>query len=87
MHTFGYNSHIIFCHFFHKLNVVIFTAQMNGLKFFCVGKCPYSFSYGSTLLFCSPVKDTVVTNDCWGKGIMCHHGGYLTCTDKYNPRK
>ncbi|OQV17344.1 Alpha-L-fucosidase [Hypsibius exemplaris] len=33
----------------------------------------------------SPVKDTVVTNDRWGAGIMCHHGGYLTCTDKYNP--
>ena len=33
----------------------------------------------------SPVKDTVVTNDRWGKGIMCHHGGFLTCHDKYNP--
>ncbi|ESO90450.1 hypothetical protein LOTGIDRAFT_217885 [Lottia gigantea] len=33
----------------------------------------------------SPVRDTVVTNDRWGKGDMCHHGGYLTCTDKYNP--
>ncbi|XP_050412041.2 alpha-L-fucosidase [Patella vulgata] len=33
----------------------------------------------------SPVKDTVVTNDRWGNGDMCHHGGYLTCSDKYNP--
>ncbi|XP_796773.4 alpha-L-fucosidase [Strongylocentrotus purpuratus] len=33
----------------------------------------------------SPVKDTVVTNDRWGAGIRCHHGGYYTCTDKYNP--
>jgi hypothetical protein len=34
---------------------------------------------------CSPVKDTVVTNDRWGNGVMCHHGGYLTCSDRYNP--
>jgi len=33
----------------------------------------------------SPVKDTVVTNDRWGAGIPCHHGGYFTCHDKYNP--
>ncbi|GAU89543.1 hypothetical protein RvY_02084 [Ramazzottius varieornatus] len=33
----------------------------------------------------SPVKDTVVTNDRWGANIPCHHGGYYTCTDKYNP--
>jgi len=33
----------------------------------------------------SPVKDTVVTNDRWGNGIMCHHGGYFTCSDRYNP--
>ncbi|XP_055350488.1 alpha-L-fucosidase-like [Paramacrobiotus metropolitanus] len=33
----------------------------------------------------SPVKDTVVTNDRWGSGITCHHGGFLTCSDKYNP--
>jgi len=33
----------------------------------------------------SPVRDTVVTNDRWGRGTVCHHGGYLTCSDKYNP--
>lgn len=33
----------------------------------------------------SPVKDTVVTNDRWGRGVMCHHGGYYTCSDRYNP--
>ncbi|CAG2248121.1 FUCA [Mytilus edulis] len=33
----------------------------------------------------SPVKDTVVTNDRWGKGDICHHGGYFTCSDKYLP--
>jgi len=33
----------------------------------------------------SPVKDTVVTNDRWGTGTMCHHGGYYTCHDRYNP--
>ncbi|XP_037785481.1 alpha-L-fucosidase-like isoform X1 [Penaeus monodon] len=33
----------------------------------------------------SPVKDTVVVNDRWGRGIPCHHGSYYTCTDHYNP--
>ncbi|XP_071112373.1 alpha-L-fucosidase-like [Haliotis cracherodii] len=33
----------------------------------------------------SPVKDTVVTNDRWGKGDLCLHGGFLTCHDRYNP--
>lgn len=33
----------------------------------------------------SPVKDTVVTNDRWGSGVMCKHGGYFTCSDRFNP--
>jgi len=33
----------------------------------------------------SPVKDTVVTNDRWGSGIACHHGGFFTCHDRFNP--
>ncbi|CAF1176629.1 unnamed protein product [Adineta ricciae] len=33
----------------------------------------------------SPVKDTVVVNDRWGSGVPCHHGGYYTCSDHYNP--
>lgn len=33
----------------------------------------------------SPIKDTVVVNDRWGAGIMCNHGDFLTCHDKYNP--
>ncbi|XP_028395159.1 alpha-L-fucosidase-like [Dendronephthya gigantea] len=33
----------------------------------------------------SPVKDTVVVNDRWGSGCMCHHGGTYTCQDRYNP--
>jgi len=33
----------------------------------------------------SPVKDTVVTNDRWGAGTTCRHGGYFTCHDRYNP--
>ncbi|KAK3103969.1 hypothetical protein FSP39_023336 [Pinctada imbricata] len=35
----------------------------------------------------SPVKDTVVTNDRWGVGVMCKHGGFLTCSDRFNPGK
>jgi len=33
----------------------------------------------------SPVKDTVVTNDRWGNNTECKHGGFLTCSDHYNP--
>ncbi|XP_050413353.2 alpha-L-fucosidase [Patella vulgata] len=33
----------------------------------------------------SPVKDTVVTNDRWGSDATCHHGGFLTCSDRYQP--
>ncbi|XP_060046753.1 plasma alpha-L-fucosidase [Erinaceus europaeus] len=33
----------------------------------------------------SPVRDTVVTNDRWGAGTICTHGGYFTCRDRYNP--
>ena len=34
---------------------------------------------------CSPVKDTIVTNDRWGIGVTCHHGDFYTCSDRYNP--
>nr|BBG92283.1 alpha-L-fucosidase [Patiria pectinifera] len=33
----------------------------------------------------SPVKDTVVTNDRWGQGTSCKHGGFYSCNDRYNP--
>jgi alpha-L-fucosidase len=34
----------------------------------------------------SPVKDSIVTNDRWGSGnIICHHGDFYTCSDRYNP--
>ncbi|CAL4063220.1 unnamed protein product [Meganyctiphanes norvegica] len=33
----------------------------------------------------SPVKETVVVNDRWGKDARCHHGSFLTCNDRYNP--
>lgn len=34
---------------------------------------------------CSPVRDTIVTNDRWGRGSICTHGGYYTCSDRYTP--
>ena len=43
---------------------------------FCICPCVHS-----------PVKDTVVTNDRWGAGTTCRHGGYFTCHDRYNPGK
>ena len=27
----------------------------------------------------------VVTNDRWGKGCYCKHGGYYNCADRYSP--
>ncbi|OXA64236.1 Plasma alpha-L-fucosidase [Folsomia candida] len=33
----------------------------------------------------SPVKNTVVVNDRWGRGTGCKHGGYFNCQDRYNP--
>ncbi|XP_046360949.2 alpha-L-fucosidase-like [Haliotis rufescens] len=33
----------------------------------------------------SPVKDSVVVNDRWGKDAWCKHGDYYTCRDRYNP--
>lgn len=33
----------------------------------------------------SPVKDRVVVNDRWGRGIGCHHGDFYSCKDRYNP--
>ncbi|XP_023212399.1 alpha-L-fucosidase-like [Centruroides sculpturatus] len=35
----------------------------------------------------SPVKDVIAVNDRWGSGMACHHGGYFTCQDRYNPGK
>ncbi|XP_029685679.1 plasma alpha-L-fucosidase-like [Takifugu rubripes] len=33
----------------------------------------------------SPVRDTVVTNDRWGYGSICTHGGFYTGIDRYIP--
>lgn len=33
----------------------------------------------------SPVKDVVVVNDRWGIDMLCKHGDFYTCTDRYNP--
>jgi len=35
----------------------------------------------------SPVKNTVVTNDRWGKGTRNTHGGFYSGLDRYNPGK
>ena len=34
---------------------------------------------------CSPVKDTVVSNDRWGDETMCKIGGVISCLDRFNP--
>lgn len=33
-----------------------------------------------------PQKD-IITNDRWGKGCYCKHGGYFNCADRYSPTK
>lgn len=33
----------------------------------------------------SPVADTVVSNDRWGHETLCQHGGFFTCSDRFNP--
>jgi len=33
----------------------------------------------------SPVKERIVTNDRWGRGTLCKHGDFFTCSDRYNP--
>ncbi|XP_025835138.1 tissue alpha-L-fucosidase [Agrilus planipennis] len=33
----------------------------------------------------SPVKDTVVVNDRWGKNCSCRHGDFYNCKDHYDP--
>lgn len=33
----------------------------------------------------SPVKNTVVVNDRWGKGVSGKHGGFLTYSDHFDP--
>eukprot|EP00921_Rhytidocystis_pertsovi_P027018 GHVQ01043540.1.p1 GENE.GHVQ01043540.1~~GHVQ01043540.1.p1 ORF type:complete len:614 (-),score=66.18 GHVQ01043540.1:305-2146(-) len=33
----------------------------------------------------SPVKDEIVTNDRWGRGTDCQHGGVFNCYNRYNP--
>ena len=33
----------LFCNFFNKLKLVFFTANVNGLKVFCVGNSSHSF--------------------------------------------
>lgn len=31
------------------------------------------------------MKDSVVVNDRWGKGVTCKHGSFVTCKDRFNP--
>lgn len=43
------------------------------------------FSSKNRLYNDSPVRDTIVTNDRWGKGTLCEHGDFITCSDRFNP--
>ena len=64
---FGYNPHIIFCHFFYNMNLAIFSAEVNRFYVSCV--C--NFSYSFTLI---PLK---LYRCCLGHGLkMCILFGY-----------
>ena len=47
--------------------------------------CIRHLSLHSGLLFLVPFQDVVVTNDRWGAGCACKHGGYFNCADKFTP--
>ena len=68
-----------------KLNIlnVRFRVLFARIKRFFMQKKLWLVKY--TEHYFSPVKDTVVTNDRWGTGCACKHGGYYTCADRYNP--
>ena len=55
-----------------------------SVKLACVS---FTSVINANSFFISPVKDTVVTNDRWGSGCSCKHGGFYTCSDRYNPGK
>ena len=66
VHIYGYNPQIIFCHFFYKMNLVIFPAEVNRYKVSCVCNSSYSFTL-------SPLK----LIRCLGHGLkMCILFGY-----------
>lgn len=50
-------------------------------------KCMALCMFCSPDFLFSPVKDTIVVNDRWGKGTHCTHGDYFTCVDRYHPSK
>jgi alpha-L-fucosidase len=35
----------------------------------------------------STVAQTAVYNDRWGQDVLCQHGSYRTCSDRYNPNQ
>ena len=56
-----------------------------GLSAVCIFFSSWSGSLTMFYVFFSPVKDSVVINDRWGNNVGCHHGGFYTCGDRYNP--
>ncbi|XP_001641290.2 plasma alpha-L-fucosidase [Nematostella vectensis] len=66
----------------YEPDVVWADGQSGGSSDYWTSKDFLAWLYNS-----SPVKDKVVVNDRWGEECACHHGGFFTCHDHYNPGK
>ena len=63
--------------------IVLYFESEPLLKFYNLEA--WSGSLTMFYVYFSPVKDSVVINDRWGNNVGCHHGGFYTCGDRYNP--
>lgn len=49
--------------------------------------CCFALFSMTWISFSGFLQDKVITNDRWGKGCSCKHGGFYNCADRYTPGK